>query len=99
MTDAMPAIRNILGMPMPEIDYLDEAKKKAADAEFLVSDSPYMAGTVAEGRLLAAIAQAEFTEALVEQARIRNLLAYLTIIEEVPGPEDERQIREALGLA
>lgn len=38
------------------------------------------------------------TLALVEQQRIANLMAYLVLIDESPGPEDDKQIRQALGL-
>jgi hypothetical protein len=43
-------------------------------------------------------AQVHATLALVEQQRIANLMDYLRIIDETPGPEDDRRIREVLGL-
>jgi|GEM_PF-3287457 hypothetical protein len=45
-----------------------------------------------------AAAQVHATLALVEQQRIANLIAYLVLIGETPGPDDDRQIREGLGL-
>lgn len=44
------------------------------------------------------MAHTEATLALVEQQRIANLMDYLRLIDERPGPEDDRQIREGLGL-
>jgi hypothetical protein len=47
----------------------------------------------------AQLAVAEATLALVEEQRIANLMDYLRLIDEKPGPVDDLQIREALGLA
>lgn len=47
----------------------------------------------------ATLAVAEATLALAEQQRIANLMDYLRLIDESPGPVDDLQIREALGLA
>lgn len=45
-----------------------------------------------------AIAQVHSTLALVEQQRIANLMAYITLLGEHPGSEDTAQITAALGL-
>jgi hypothetical protein len=62
---------------MSAIDYLAEAKVKSEAATHISHTDPQVLAVIAEGQLLAAIAQAEFTEALVEQQRITNLLQFL----------------------
>ena len=63
---------------MSAIDYLAEAKVKSEAATHISHTDPQVLAVIAEGQLHAAIAQAELTAALVEQARITNLLQFIS---------------------
>jgi hypothetical protein len=74
MTDPMPAIRSILGFPA-DADHIAEAKAKSEAATHLSFGDSGLLAVLTEGLLHTAIAQAEATEALVEQQRVGNLIA------------------------
>lgn len=87
--------------------HVDEAKRVLADGRAAAAEATRSAragcpdtadayGKKAHGCWMQA--QAEATLALVEQQRIANLMAYIVLIGERPGAEDDTQIREALGL-